>query len=190
MKTLYMELNGVSEVLMHNPQSMFQQAIADRGVSKKTIPTPEEEAKLGLYAMEDGRLYLPAVCVRNCMIKGAVGYRIGKRSAGSILAGAIMITDDKFFFYRNGKNIKDYAIDVRRVVVGSGMRKAGIIRARPMVKLPWQLRCVFAVNESLVSIEHIQPIMENAGQIIGIGDYRPSKTGWFGKFDVGVIQFR
>ena len=100
MNTLTFTLVGQSPLLMHSPASMVR---LGNEMGRKTIPEPEEEARAGLYILPDGNLYVPAIAVRNAMLNGAKGYRIGKKSASAILAGAVLMLDEAFPLTRNGK---------------------------------------------------------------------------------------
>lgn len=183
MKTISITLNGLSPLLMHNPQGMTR---TNDSMNRKTIPTPEDEAEKSLYILPDNNLFVPAVAVRNCMLGGAKGYRIGKKSAVAILSGAVLMVDEAFPLYRNGKPIsnKDYTIDVRRAVV----QRQGITRARARIEIPWQLECAFDLNENLANLDNIETAMNAAGQIVGLLDYRVEKKGWFGRFEVVEIK--
>lgn len=182
METVHIKLNGLSPLLMHNPEGMRR---ASEDMNRKSIPTPEEEAEKSIYRLPDGNLYVPAVAVRNSMLNGAKGYRIGKKSAMGILSGAVLMVDEAFPLYRNGKPIseRDYSIDIRRAVV----QRQGITRARAKIELPWSLDCVFDYNEDLAGLNHIETAMNTAGQIVGLLDYRVEKKGWFGRFEVAEL---
>ena len=181
---LYIILNGLSALLMHNPSGMVKPG-GKRGLSRKSIPSPEEEAKASRYLLPDGNMYIPAIAVRRSLLSGAKGYRIGTRRAADILSGAVILADDEFPLLRDDKPMDgdDYSIDTRRAVV----QRQGIIRSRAMIELPWTVKCVFEYNSELASLEHIKDSLNTAGQIVGLLDYRPEKTGWFGRFEVTEI---
>lgn len=183
MNTLHITLNGQSPLLMHNPQGML--GGKSDSMNRKQIPTAEEDAEKSLYVLPDGNLFVPAVAVRNSMLSGAKGYRIGKKSAWAVLAGAVLMIDEMLPLYRNGNPIsgKDYSIDIRRAVV----QRQGIPRARARIELPWQLDCIFGYNEDLAGLDHINTALNSAGQMIGLLDYRVEKKGWFGRFEVAEI---
>lgn len=181
MKTLEFTLKGLSPILMHNPAGMVR---GDANMKRKEIPTPEDEAEKSLYKLQNGDLCVPATAVRNAMLNGSKGYRIGKRNASAILSGAVLLIDEYFPLFRDNKPIRNYEIDVRRAVV----QKQGIMRARPRVDLEWELRGVFLFNEELASVEHMETALKSAGQVVGLLDFRVEKKGWFGRFEVKNIK--
>ncbi len=191
MRRLTFDLMSDGPMLQHNPASMLQQNGAKKGVSRREIPAPEAEAEAGLYKNEDGTLYFPAVGVRNSMLSGAKGTRIGKIAAGTVLSGVVLLDQETFpmtdgegapLIWNPGWNeaLGRYAnIDARRCII----QKAGIIRCRPRIDPTWVVRCSFLFDEDVMG-DNIQPVidcLERAGKMIGLGDYRMEKKGWFGR---------
>lgn len=180
METVRIQLKGLSALLMNNPTSMTRPE--GTKLSRKTIPPPEEEAASKRYLLPDGNFYIPAIAIRSSMLNGAKGYRIGKMSAREILSAAVTLTDEVFPLKRNGNPIggNDYSIEIRRAVV----QRQGIMRARPRIDLPWEVEAIFGFNSQLANIDQVRTAIENAGQVFGLLDYRPQRSGWFGKFAV------
>jgi hypothetical protein len=171
-------LEGVTPLLMHNPRNLMQ---SGQGVGRKEVPPPEKEAEAGLYRLADGRLYIPADNVRECMLRGAIGLRTGRKALKPIIAAAVMVDEPAFILQRNGEPLLNHdVIDLRRVVV----QKAGVIRARGMVDTPWQLDITFVFDEEVIKAEAIIQALQRAGQVVGVLDYRPERGGVFGRFSV------
>lgn len=193
--TIYkFHIAGVTPILMHNPAGSMG-APKGAGMSRKTIPTPEVEAEAGTYRLPSGDLCMPAVGIRNSILRAATGSRIGKTSAKMVLSGAIMLMDEFVpIVDGEGDPIDEYVIDSRRAVI----QRAGIIRSRPKVEPPWGIVGTFHITDGHTADGELEPIvgdgaitdaLERAGQTVGIGDYRPEKNGWFGKFDVVSAGF-
>jgi hypothetical protein len=185
MEKLHLKVSGLTPMLMHNPAGSMI-AGGGRKVSRKTIPSPEEEAKASRYLLPDGNFFVPAIAVRNSILGGAKGYRIGRTAAISIISGALDIIDEVFPLLRDGQPIDgdDYSIDTRRAVV----QGQGIMRSRARIEPPWEVVAIFGYNPDLVNLDQIKDIANNAGHVVGLLDYRPEKKvglpGWFGKFEV------
>jgi hypothetical protein len=81
---------------------------------------------------------------------------------------------------RDRTPITSYEIDARRaIVVGQG-----IIRRRPRFE-QWSTRFTFQYDPGLVDKpELIIEVLNDAGTRVGVGDYRPECSGWFGRFRV------
>lgn len=185
MKTLHMELRGLSPLLMHNPAGMLSLQGGEQTLGRKNIPKPEDEAKASRYVLPDGNLYVPAIAVRNSLLNGAKGQLVNRKAAMPFISGGILMIDEAFPLTRNGKPIKgtDYSLDVRRAVV----QRQGITRVRARIELPWQVNCAFEYNPEIVDIKLVEAVAKLAGQRVGLLDYRVEKKGWFGRFEVAKV---
>lgn len=186
MEILHFKINGLSALLMHSPASM-QPKTAEQLKARGQVFDPGEEAAKSRYLLPDGNLYIPAIAVRNSLLNGSKGYTVApRRAARPVLAAAIIIADEAFPLLDGNGNPKggdDYTIDSRRAVV----QRQGIIRSRAKIELPWQLECAFSFNSELIPINIVEQALRNAGQVVGLLDYRPEKSGWFGRFEVANI---
>jgi len=178
-------LIGKSPLLTHNPKSMQ----APKGGKGKTlIPSSEEEAKAGLYVDEEGRFCLPGISIRNSFIKAAGAWRGAWQKRRETLTGAVahcMVEPElvPILDAATGEPIKAYEIDTRRAVV----QRQGISRSRP--RFPnWMVKPVFVYDDDFLPKdqamlqEQFVAVLSDAGNRLGVGDYRPQKTGWFGRF--------
>lgn len=178
-ETVCARIEGVTPLLMHNPEKMRRAA----SVGRKEIPTPEIEAETALYRNPDGTLYIKADHVREAIKAAAVGVRIGKRAARSVLASALMEHPDYPFFtlFRGAEPITTWEIDTRRTVI----QKQGILRSRALIPTPWEAEVVFQYDSAVIpDPSHIITFLGQAGQISGLLDYRPNRGGSFGRFEV------
>lgn len=179
MAQLKITVDGIKPLLTHNPLGMF----AAKGGKGNTIPSPEDEAEQGVYRLDDGTCALPGVAARGCLM-GAAGAWKGAR-ARSTMKSAIshieVIEELIPLLYRDGRPIKEYAIDRRRVLL---QKKTGIIRSRPRFD-EWSMTFTIAFDELLIpKPEILIEIANDGGQRIGVGDFRPQTNGWFGRFVV------
>lgn len=74
-----------------------------------------------------------------------------------------------------------WVVDKRRGVIPSNGAAVGIIRP----KFPtWAFGVTIEVDLDQISVEKVREIFDAAGRFSGIGDFRPSKRGPFGKFNI------
>jgi hypothetical protein len=189
-RIVHVRLVGVTPLLMHNPIGM-----SIGGTAKtRRIPTPEEEAKAGLYASDDGRLYVKFIAIRTCAMAGAKALKVGKMSGARFLAGCLLNVDldAPCWLYDpdTGRPLtqSDYVIDLRRVVV----QHQGVVRARPKI-MTWATEASFIFDASQVSRPEELDLMlidalQRGGQVCGIGDYRPERSGPFGRFYAELVN--
>lgn len=178
MKTVTVKIEGISPILLHSSIGMVRMS-----AKKKTIPTPEEEAKKGCYFLPDEKtLGFPTVNFVQSILKVGRSVKVGKKYVGPYLAGCVVPAEEMASF-----NTKEYDIDTRRVVV----QRQGILRSR--AKLPsWALTFQLAVDEKNLldgfGVDDLPGIISEAGTRVGIGDYRPEKGGPYGRFKLVSFQ--
>lgn len=181
------EVVGMSPLLQHNPAGSMK--LAKKGLSKKNIPEPEDEAEAGVYRTPDGEFGAPVIWFRAAMLEAAKGERIGKIGAKSVISGGVMMEDiDEVVPLLNAENgmepIEEYEIDIRRAKV----QNAGVLRSRPRFK-GWGCRFDLIVDEEIISMkDHVIPLLQKAGVVCGVGDFRPQKMGTFGRFRVVAYE--
>jgi hypothetical protein len=66
------------------------------------------------------------------------------------------------------------------------VQRQGVPRSRPLFPV-WATRVSFDINTDYVSPAALDPIMTEAGSMVGVGDYRPEHTGPFGRFEAKRI---
>lgn len=181
MEKLHTRLKGLSPFLMHNPSGMARGA----ELGRKVIPTPEDEAKASRYLLPDGNFYVKAIAVRNSILSGAKGYRVRKMRASDIIAGALLIINQEFPLLRDDAPIngENYSVDTQRAVV----QRQGILRSRARIELPWEIDCLFEYDSDLVDLSVIKQVANNAGKVVGVGDYRIEKKGCYGRYELADI---
>ena len=198
MQMLYLTAKGLTPILMNNPAETMGQEEEAAVKGKRKLDNPEEQAIKRRYLLPDGNFYVPAVAVRNCILKAASGWTVKRKSIRPILAGSLQLLDPAFpLLGEDGKPIPGnrYTVSKMRVVIKA--TKAAIIRGRPEI-FPWQLECAFLFDSKRVDLDILyrtdpdtnEPtgVLVDAGAIVGLLDYRPEKMGWFGRFEVQDIR--
>lgn len=179
MDTIKITVDGLTALLLHNPAGM---GTGNDGLSVKgkNIPTPHEEAEAGAYRMPDGQLALPSFAFRGALLSAAKGRKLGKAFATAIVRGSVFVTSELTpLWHPDGSPLKEYEIDARRARVGT----AGITRCRPKLD-PWSAVVEFEADPEFIAEDTVRELLGIAGRTIGVGDFRPEKTGPFGRFTV------
>lgn len=185
-KIIKVRIVGIGKgVLMHNPAAM--QRGGKGGLGTKKILPPDEEAEAGAYRDEKGNFYLPTAAFRSAIIgKGgaASSRRIGKRSAISCVSAGFFIQTDQtpLVHPATNKPLSKFEIDTRRAVVQGN----GILRSRPLV-VQWACVLVCEVDEDFVTVNQIIELLNIAGRVSGVGDFRPQCKGVFGRFTAELV---
>jgi hypothetical protein len=178
--------------LMHNPDAMNLQAQAakewSRGHRSKFIPEPEQEAEWGSYRFEDGTLCIPTRHFLRSFIEAGKAFKIPKSRANFSKAAAAGIRAPEgvtgfALLDSNNKPLRDYTVHIGRVVIA----RASVMRARPWLE-PWACETEFLLDTDAMSPDVFADIIGYAGARVGIGDWRPEKSGQFGCWTVTSLE--
>lgn len=180
-------INGLTPYMQHRMDDIkLDEWEKKRGV---IIERPEVSqadalrAEYHAYRNSAGQCFIPSEHIRQGLIqagtfmKSKVGVRT--KSMKSIVASTFMVTPDEIL-------IPDYdAIDKRSTVNRNNKARVLVIRPKWM---DWTAIFELNVLEPTITEETVRQIIEFAGIYIGIGSYRPTNNGMFGKFEVATIQ--
>lgn len=97
----------------------------------------------------------------------------------SIIPDVVTEAGDGFLPFKDQK--AKWIADKRRGVLAANGAAVAIVRP----KFPtWSFDVKIEVDLDMVAIEKIQDLFKAAGRFSGLGDFRPSKKGAFGRFNV------
>lgn len=175
-------LTGLSPLLMNNPASMEK---SKDGLGTKKIPTYEQECIAKVYRDGEGRICIPTMAIRSSLLGACAGRRIGKVGARTVIQAAVfnVSTNALLFDPETLKLVSDYRIFVARCVI----QRQGVLKARP--EFPrWACNVDFELdNEFKVGPELISELLNIAGKVCGLLDWRPNKKGVHGRFKAEVV---
>jgi len=188
---LRFKLTGVRPMLMHNgrlanPLDPYVQELKKlTGIRKKTdeilARIMELEARGGCYETDEGLLGQQTEAVWASFYEAAKAYRRGKDLERALIPipetvplqinGELVSADD---FVKDLDNI-----DYRSVVVS----RSRVMRSRPLAD-NWEAVHTMELLEDIVDEETLYPIIERAGRVVGLGDFRPR----FGTFTAEILK--
>jgi hypothetical protein len=188
MQTIKVTLTGVSPMMMHNARfanPLDPATKAHKALTGKRKKTDEDHEAIAysewcgaLYHDKEIGPYVPANWVESMLIESSKGQKLGKK-----FKSAVMVVEDKVKVEYDGpRDIKGMFknpafVDVRSVKV----QQARLQRCRPIFD-QWKLNLSVAFNPAVVEEREVIKALEDGGQLVGLGDYRPR----FGKFEVKV----
>lgn len=173
--TVHVTIEGVSPVLINqfHEDSALE---ATSGVhARKERLSPEEDAASRLYPQNGNGPTIPAENIRQAVIGASSRTKIGRRSATTDMAAACYIFPEMLPLEG------EWHVDSRAVVIPA--TKGRILRHRPMFNR-WRIEFDMQVNCDLIDLKTVKEIVTNAGQLVGIGDFRPARKGPYGRFEV------
>ena len=188
-------LAGVSPLIMHNgaagldTRSALSREIAaitaKRGGNRTDVDDKrlwELECRRSLYLDADGRPTLPPAALR-AMIEASAR----KTKQGPLVREGLMIESVTFRY-----DVKHYGEDVEKLVkttqfVAPVVVTKRILRCRAKFDCPWSVVGVADVDPELVDSDQLTAWLATGGRRVGLGDWRPQKSGLYGRFDVEKV---
>lgn len=173
---LDIEITGTTPLLMNRFNIDEQQT----KIKEKNL-TPRESAKKVCYENEAGKLYYPTTNIYACLIEAGKFHKDGKNKIttqrSSLIPAGVMIEDETILF----KEPQTWEVDSRAVVVPSTGGR--IVCHRPRLD-KWCLHFTLQLDTKMFSSKLVRIIVDDAGTKVGLGDFRPSRKGIFGRFVV------
>jgi hypothetical protein len=182
MKTVKVEIRGITPLLVHK----FGEH-AEIGKKTRRIEVndkdPREEARRVAYIASDGTYFFSAFAIPNAMGSAGSSHKTkgSRKSLRFVVPSAVRMETDTVTILNGSGPAKDFEVDARPVTIPA--TKGRVMRYRPRFNA-WGARFILHVDDELLSPEMAHQLLNEAGQSIGIGDFRPEKRGPFGRFRV------
>jgi hypothetical protein len=177
-------LTGTAPLLMHS--NVLADPLSDAKkkmsrISDKRKKTDEDhiairriEFESSMYLDPEVGPYMPGANIAKALLMAA---RI-RRNGPKIERGLILVSPVNPLRYDGPRDVSGLWSDLRfRHTVPAKNQRATIIRCRPMFP-EWACRATALVNPSVLSPEELGEIAQDAGEMVGLGDWRP----WHGRF--------
>jgi hypothetical protein len=173
-------IKGRTPLLMNKPSSLMMETDPKKGKQSKGTDNRDAKsiAETKLYEIE-GTLYQPNTHIRGSLIEAGKEFTIkgkGKSTYSKVIGYSVEVNPMEI----EHKKTKWETYSVLAVNPTTGGRNPV---HRPMFR-EWELDFQLTFDESRIHPDVMKEILETAGQIVGIGDWRPNKKGTFGKFEV------
>ena len=204
MSRLEIVINGEGEgMLMHawdaaRLLSDAQEEERIRIVAKTASKRSEDESATlrrydtlrSLYIDAAGRPTVPQAVIRSVLEQGARQQREGNLVRSNVI---VETTEFSFDEKQYGSSSDDWG-DTLQHNAGVKVGQSQINRSRALFRPPWSVRSVLDIEDlesgaPEVDKGQIERWMKAAGRRIGLGDWRPAKSGTFGRFTVGSCEW-
>lgn len=186
MKLFKVKIKGITPYMQHR---MDDQKLEEWEKKRQLIherPDVSEvdatRAEYHCYRNSDGKCYIPSEQLRGSFINAgsAVKAKVGGRSKSmkQIVAAMFMVSPEEIL-------LPDYDVIDKRSGVNRNV-KARIITIRPKWT-NWEAEFILDVGEKSTTPEMVGSIISYAGNYVGIGSFRPTNNGMFGRFELVEI---
>ena len=175
-------IQGVSPLLMNRFTEKSEISVSSG--TKLSVnshkDTPREQATPKCYADDKGFLYIPGPNIFAAIIAAGSYHKAGKRQLTtqktSLIPAGMWVLD-----LVCALNTKDWEIDSRSVVIPSTGGR--IMCHRPRLD-EWAVTFNLEVDPEMFNEKTVRLLVDDAGKKVGLGDFRPSRKGPFGRFVV------
>lgn len=183
MKTIEVEIRGNTPLLIHKFAEQAEQGKATRRVMVDSM-NPRDEATKNAYIAQDGTYYFNAFSIPATMANAGVNHKMrgSRKTLKFVVPSAVRIdTDTITILGEDGKPADNFEVDGRPVTIPA--TKGRVMRYRPRFD-KWGAKFRLILNDQMLSSEDAHRLLNEAGESMGIGDFRPEKRGPFGTFRV------
>ena len=190
-------IRGISPIIMHNgaagldtrsAANLEKAEIARKKGTNRTASDDERlralECQTSLWLDLDEAPTIPAAAFRSMIEKAARKLKQGPQ----VREGLIVLGDAKFEYDREiyGGTIDELAKNAQ-FTTGVVVQRSRILRTRAMFK-EWEARFRIEVDDELVDQEQLETWLDIGSRRIGLGDWRPEKSGHYGRFEITSIE--
>ena len=188
-------ISGVSPIIHHSASGLdpllpingeIKTITSKRGTNRTESDDTrlrELETQRSLWLDANDRPAIPASAIRSVIETGARKVKQGPqvREGLVIIASAFTYDTDRY-----GDTL-DTLQHTAQFTVPVVVQRNRILRTRAKFDLPWGCTFEADCDDELVSAEQLRQWLDIAGRRIGLGDWRPEKSGEFGRFAVADI---
>ena len=190
------EIKGITPLIMHNgaagldtrsPANLEKAEIAKKRGTNRTeaddIRLRELETETSLWVNGNGRPTVPEAAMRSVIETGARKLKQGPQ----VREGLVVDSVDEFIYDHSLGTTVAELIKTVQFVAPVVVQRARILRTRAKFD-EWGLRFRVEVDDELVDKGQLERWLDIAGRRIGLGDWRPEKSGHYGRFEIVSIE--
>ena len=190
-------IRGTQPIIMHNgaagldtrsPANLEKAEIARKKGSNRTASDDERlrelECQTSLYLNARGAPTIPAAAFRSMIETSARKLKQGPQ----VREGLIVLGDAEFEYDRERYGVTREELGKNaQFTTGVVVQRSRILRTRAMFE-EWEARFRIEVDDELVDQEQLGAWLDIGSRRIGLGDWRPEKSGHYGRFEVLSIN--
>lgn len=152
-----------------------------RGSNRGDRGTEREIAESKLYLDNEGHPCIPQPNLLSCLVEGGAWHKIGKKQVTTKASSLLYSCLDVVGVMIPIEHEQPWSVDVRPVVIPS--TKGRILAFRPRFD-DWRLTFEIELTAEIIGAKFARNIIDDAGMKVGLGDFRPSRKGPYGRFNI------
>ena len=190
-------IRGISDIIHHSALSLIPDLPANKeksAITKKRAGTRTEsdevrlrelETLVSLWVNKEGVPEIPPAAMRGCLEAAA-----RKSKQGPLVHEGLLVSDCMEFNYdrsKYGETLGELS-KTTQFTVPVVVQKARILRTRAKFDCPWSAKFRVETFGGAVGANHLGEWAEIGGRAIGLGDWRPQRSGSFGRFELVSVS--
>lgn len=190
-QTFYVQLQGTSPLLQNRITEEAIQSLDDKKsrVKIKEVLTPREIANSHAHVDADGNATHPSEALLRAMISVAKGHKIGRSSAAPKVPAAVRFTSPYMrLMDEHGKPIRTWEVESCVGYNRQSATKVSAIRCHYPRYDRWRADFHIKIHTAILTPEFCQTLLNEGGELCGIGTRRPERMGSFGTFLVALWE--
>ena len=190
-------IEGVAALICHNGSAGLDQrssvsleiaTIAAKKGGNRTevddLRLQDLECQRSLYLDDEGRPTFPEAAIRRMIENAARKQKQGPLVREGLLVESVEFTYDTEHY---GASLED-VIRKTAFVVPVVVQRSRIARTRAKFDPPWSMTVTVDADDELVDAQKLAAWLEVGGRRIGLGDWRPERSGSHGRFVVSAVE--
>lgn len=192
------KLSGLTPIIMHDgaagldtrsPANLEKAEINRKRGSNRTESEDarlrELECQTSFWLAEDGTPTIPHSALRAVIENGAKKVKQGPQ----VREGVFVESVETFEYDREryGESLEELCQNCQ-FTVGVVIQRNRVNRTRAKFDPPWAVTFVLECDDELVDQTQLEHWLEIAGRRVGVGDWRPQRSGQYGRFKVESIN--
>ncbi len=190
-------IRGIRPIIMHSgdgldPRSAANLEKAEITRKKGSNRTASDDARLieldcatSLWLNHNNAPTIPAAALRSCIETAA-----RKLKQGPQVREGLVVAEVNEFTYDTDRygNTMDELVKTTAFTTGVVVQRSRVLRTRAKFDMPWSCRFTMDCDDELVDIGQLETWLDIAGRRIGLGDWRPEKSGDYGRFETKSLK--
>lgn len=181
--------NGAAGLDTRSPQNLEKAEITRKRGSNRTetdnARLRELETETSLWLDESEAPTIPVAAVRSCIETAARRLKQGPQVREGLIVDGILSFD--YDRERYGVTMEQLG-KTTQFTIGVVVQRNRILRTRARFDIPWSLNFSLDCDDDLVDREMLETWLDIAGRRIGLGDWRPEKSGTYGRFETARLE--
>lgn len=181
---------GTKGLILDSPENLEKTQITKKKGGNKTeadlVRLRQLETAICLWEKDDGSgtPTIPTSALRSVIERGARKVKQGPQVREGLIVEESTFTYDSSL----GRNVQELSVNPKvHFTVAVVQSRARILKTRPKFD-EWGCTFVVEVDPELVDQYQLENWLDLAGRRIGLGDWRPDKSGHFGRFETLAIK--